>query len=64
MIKQTKKFVRCQYMNKNIWVILEIEKNAQGEELLLCMTCKQKDLLKRKNLNCEVGCKNYFYADQ
>ena len=63
MPTRSKKFVRCPYYNKNLWVILETEKDINGDELLLCMTCKEKDLLKRKDIECEVGCKNYFFSD-
>jgi len=63
MPSRQKKLVRCPFMNKNIHVILEIEKDAEGREVLLGMSCKERDLLERKGKDCEVQCKNYFYSD-
>lgn len=63
MPKTKKKFVRCPYVNKNLWIILDIEKNIDGEEMLLGMTCKKKDSLEREGTDCGVGCRNYFYSD-
>ena len=58
-----KKFVRCPVVNKNLWIILEVEKDINGNEILLCMTCKKKDSLERLGQDCGVGCRNYFYPD-
>lgn len=63
MPKRTKKFIRCPHFDKNLWIIIETERDIDGEDMILCMTCKERDALQRENKDCGVPCNNYFYHD-
>lgn len=64
MPRKRKKLVRCPVLNENNWIYLETEKDTEGNELLVCMTCKKRDSLHLKGEDCDSGCRNYFYADE
>lgn len=64
MPKRARKYVRCPQYDENLWIVLESEKDMEGNELLVCMTCKKRDILHRKGEDCDRGCWNYFYSHE
>jgi hypothetical protein len=63
MIKTRNKFVRCPYINKNFWIKLDIDRDIDGSEVLVGMTCIKRDSLERQEKDCGTECKNYFYSE-